>query len=73
MPLKWGNDYLNLRADVDEGVYHISAADSLGKHEVAFVMGSDEYYVGYVFGEDEAKAAAERHHEFVHRVHAKSN
>ena len=34
-------------------------------------MGTDEYYVGYVFGEDEAKAKAENHHKFIRGVYAK--
>ena len=71
MSLNWENDYLDLKAEVLGGVYRISSADSLGKHEVSFRMGTDEYYVGYVFGEDEAKAKAENHHKFIRGVYAK--
>jgi hypothetical protein len=62
--LKWEDHPDGIKADHDGGAYHISHADSIGSHEIVYFRGH-EYYVGYVFGEREAKAKAQAHADWI--------
>lgn len=62
--LDWQEHFNGIKADHDGGAYYVSSADSLGKHEVTFFRGG-EYFVGYVFGEREAKAKAQSHADWI--------
>jgi hypothetical protein len=71
MPLPWEERYSEFEAVTEHGTYSIDAPDSLGRRQVDFWLGPNKHFVAITHGEDEAKAAADRHFTWLLHVSSK--